>query len=265
MKFETIFIILIIAITLFFPSKYVSSSSTETILITISTTMDEIIFDGKWTFPSEWKNSSLDQFTHDGVNVILRSAHQDDFMYFYVDVLHDFTLNEGMDEAIICIDGQNNKNIIFDEDDYCFSFIIGNEQGVVFQGNSNNTNINNFEKILNPEDFIGIGNISDENNRYSKIPHVSYEFKIPIDIIQRSDNYGFFLYVYDADSSTFFTWPHELDKENSTKIHSPDMWGDIISPDKSLPELNLPLIVLMISILSILLLQSKTNILMKQF
>ena len=174
MKFGTIFIILIISVTLFFPSKYVTSSSTETILITISGTMDEIIFDCKWTFPSEWKNSSLDQFTNEGANVILRSAHQDNFMYFYVDVLHDFTLNEGMDEAIICIDGQNNKNIIFDEDDYCFLAILGNKQGIVFQGNSTNIITNNFEKILNSKDFIGLGNISDENNRYSKIPHVSY-------------------------------------------------------------------------------------------
>jgi hypothetical protein len=227
--------------------------------------MDKIIFDGKWTFPIEWKYSSLNEFTHDGVNIILRSAHQDNFMYFYVDALRDFTLNEGMDEAIICIDGQNNKNIIFDEDDYCFSAILGNKQGVVFQGNSTSKSTNNFEKILNPEDFIGLGGISDENNRYSKIPHVSYEFKIPIDIIQRSDNYGFYLYVYDADSSTFFTWPHELNKENSIKIHSPDKWGDIISPDKSLPELNLPLIVLMISILTIIIFQSKNNTLIKRF
>lgn len=265
MNFRIIILIFIISMTLLFPSKYIFSSSPDPILITSSIAMDEVIFDGKWTFPIEWKYSSLDEFSYDNMKIILRSAHQDNFMYFYVDAFNDFTLNKGMDEAIVCIDGQNNKNIIFDEDDFCFSATLGNEQGIVFQGNSTNTSTNNFNKILNPEGFIGLGNVSDENNRYSKVPHVSYEFKIPIDIIQRSDNYGFYLSVYDADSSISYTWPYELDQDNLIKIPPPNNWGDIISPDKSLPELNLPLIVLMISILTIIIFQSKTNSLFKHF
>lgn len=265
MNFKIIFIILIVSITLLSPTKNIFSLSPDPILITSSLAMDEIIFDGKWTFPTEWKDSSLNEYSYEGMSIKLRSAHQDNFMYFYVDALSDFTLNKGMDEAIICVDGQNNKNIIPDEDDYCFSATLGNKHGVVFQGNSTNKITNNFKKITNPENFIGVSNVSDENNRYSKIPHVSYEFKIPIDIIQRSDNYGFYLSVYDADSSIFYTWPYELHKENSFMIPAPNNWGDIISPDKSLPELNLPLIVLMISILTIIILQSKTNSLTKRY
>ena len=102
--------------------------------------------------------------------------------------------------------------------------------------------------------------MSDDNNRYSKVPHTSYEFKIPIDLIQRSDNYGFYLSVYDADSHVFFTWPYEASKENLLKIPSPNTWGDIVSPDKSLPELNLPILVFTILIFTIILVQSKTRI-----
>ena len=227
--------------------------------------MDKIIFDGKWTFPIEWKDSSLNEFLNDGNKIFLRSAHQENFIYFYVDVLSDQTLNEGSDKAIICIDGQNDKNKITDSNDFCFSSTLGNKQGVVSQGGSINSTTGNFQNILTPENFIGVGNVSDEYNRYSKVPHVSYEFKIPIDLIQRSDNYGFYLSVYDADSNDYFTWPYETQRENFSKIPSSDSWGNLISPDKSSPELNLPLIVLMISILTIIIIQSKINLKIMKF
>lgn len=227
--------------------------------------MEKIIFDGKWTFAGEWKSSSLNEFTNDGMKIILRSAHQDDFVYFYIDVLSDQTFNKGSDKATICIDGKNNKSIISDHDDFCFSSTLGNKRGVVFQGGSINAITGNFQSIPNPENFIGLGNISDENNRYTKKPHVSHEFKIPIDLIQRSDNYGFYLSVYDADSQNYFTWPYESQRKVFFKIPSPENWGNLISPDKSLPELNLPLFVLVISILTIIIVQSKTNTLIKKF
>jgi len=228
--------------------------------------MDQVIFDGKWTFPTEWKSSSENKYSYDdGMKIILRSAHQDDFLYFFVDVVNDLTLNKGMDKATICIDGENNKNKIADDNDLCFSTTLGNKQGIVFQGGSINAITGNFQKISNPEKFIGLSSSSDDNDRYSKTPHPSYEFKIPIDLIQRSDNYGFYLSVYDANSQTFYTWPYESQRENLLKIPSPSNWGDIISPDKSLPELNFPMIVLMISILTIIIVQFKTQILIKQF
>ncbi len=245
MNFKIIFAVLIISIMFSFPLQYTFASSIEPILITSSSNMDQVIFDGKWTY-SEWKHSSLNNFSYDdGTKIVLRSAHQDEFLYFFVDAVNDFTLNKGMDKATICIDGQNNKNKISDVDDFCFSTTLGHKQGVVFQGGSINTVTGNFKKIPNPENFIGLSDVSDENDRYSKIAHPSHEFKIPIDLLQRSDNYGFYLSVYDAGSQSFYSWPYESQRENFLKIPSPKIWGDIVSPDKSLPELSLPLIVLM--------------------
>lgn len=265
MNFSFFVFILIISFFMIFSSDYVFASSTEPILITVSSDMKNVIVDGKWTTPVEWKNSSLDQFTYKGpMKIILRSAHLDDFLYFYLDV-SDYTVNKGMDKATICIDGKNNKNLIPDDNDFCFSSTLGNKQGVVFQGGSINGLTGNFQKISNPENFIGISSMSDENNRYSKIPHVGYEFKIPIDLIQRSDNYGFYLTVYDADSQSFYTWPEESLRKNFFSIPSPQNWGDLVSPDKSMPELNLPLIILMISILTIIILSLNTKNLIKRF
>ena len=209
-----------ISIMMIFSSDYVFASSTEPILISLSSAMENVIIDGKWTFPNEWKSSSLNQFTYKGpMKIILRSAHLDDFIYFYLDT-SDYTVNKGMDKATICIDGENNKSQIPDDNDFCFSSSLRNKQGVVFQGGSINGITGNFQKIPNPENFIGLSDMSDENNRYSKIPHVGYEFKIPIDLIQRSDNYGFYLSVYEASSQTFYTWPKESPRENFLKIPS---------------------------------------------
>ena len=49
------------------------------------------------------------------------------------------------------------------------------------------------------------------------------------------------------NSNKLYTWP----PQNSTsldisKISSPDKWGQIVSPDKSLPEFPIPVITLVI-------------------
>jgi hypothetical protein len=116
------------------------------------------------------------------------------------------------------------------------------------------------QKISNPENFISISSTSDEIDRYSKIPHPSYEFKIPIELLERSDNYGFYLSVYDASLDRFYSWPENSTRENSSEFPSPSKWGTIISPDKSLPEMNLPILVFAILILTIITIQSKMKI-----
>ncbi len=79
-------------------------------------------------------------------------------------------------------------------------------------------------------------------------------------MLNRSDNYGFYLSVYDASLDKFYSWPENSTRENSSDIPPPSKWGDIISPDKSLPELNLPILIFGILIFTIILVQSKTKI-----
>ena len=98
-----------------------------------------------------------------------------------------------------------------------------------------------------------------------KKPHANYEFKIPIELFERSDNYGFFLSVYDASLDRFYSWPQNNTRENLSDIPPTSQWGDIVSPDKSLPEYPLPILVLSILILTILILQSKLKMRVFQF
>ena len=61
----------------------------EPIKVTISHTFDDVIYDGEWSFAHEWKASSLDTFRFNGNDLVLRTAHQDDYLYILIDVLGD--------------------------------------------------------------------------------------------------------------------------------------------------------------------------------
>jgi len=224
-------------------------------MITLSDRMGSIIFDGKWTFFTEWKASSLNSL---GESLKIRSAHYGDYIYIFVDVLTDFSLDKGYDNATICFDYNNTKSSLPDENDYCFVAILDREVGFTLRGGSSIAT-NYFEKIPNYPGYIAIGGVSDENDRYNKTPHPSYEFKIPTDLIGRSSTYGFYVETFDAKTSNSMTWPGGIFKQSPLHIPSPDLWGDMISPDKSLPEFPLPYLLLAILFISMIIMSRKLN------
>ena len=83
-----------------------SAFADDPIKITISHTMNDAIFDGEWSFKQEWKTSALDEFRFNGNDLILRTAHQDDYMFVLIDVLGDGTYHHMADRAIVCFDGK---------------------------------------------------------------------------------------------------------------------------------------------------------------
>ena len=161
----------------------------QSIPITISGSMDKVIFDGQWTFTTEWKQSSLDEITTDSGIIYLRSAHQDNFIYILLDVVPDNTIDTNEDEAVVCFDTKNDKNIKPDENDFCFMIKLGSNKAVTLQGNDSGELV----VVKNHADLIGIGDISSVNDRYSKEPHPAYEFRIPIELLERIDQYGFYV------------------------------------------------------------------------
>lgn len=50
--------------------------------------------------------------------------------------------------------------------------------------------------------------------------------------------------MYDTHSNKFYSWPPDVNSKNPFQIPSPSVWGDLISPDHSLPEFPLPAIIL---------------------
>ena len=233
-----------------------SFAETDPVMITYSDKMSKIIFDGKWTFFSEWKESSLNGI---GESLKIRSAHLDNFIYIFVDVLKDNSLDVGSDRAIICFDTKNNKSIIPDNDDYCFIAILERDVGFTLQGGSAFATKSYFQVIPNHEDLIAIGASSDNNDRYLKSPHPSYEFKIPTELINRSNYYGFYVEAFDAKSGKSITWPPDIIKKNPTHIPEPEFWGDMISIDKSLPEFSFPILILIIPVITLIIMSRKLN------
>lgn len=233
-----------VLITCLLFAPVIVNAESDTILISISNTMDKIIFDGKWTEPTEWKSSSWSQIKFDNSTIQLRIAHQANFVYIFLDAIDDTTVNNN-DNASICIDSKNNKNSFADNDDFCFRARYGTDTGETYQGN-NSESKSGFVVIPNSAEFIAVGNTSDQNDRYTAVPHASYEFKIPTDLIGRSDNYGFFVSVFDESNQVYYNWPTNTTR--NTEIPSPQLWGDLISPDRSLPEFDLPLLVLLPSL-----------------
>ena len=228
---------------IFTPTIFLDAFGEEPILISRSSGLDEIVFDGKWTTTYEWKKSSYNNLLfEDKFEIHLRTAHENDFLYVQVNAHDDTTINYNSDRAIICFDTKNDKTDIPQEDDYCFSAALGSNNFHTLQGGSISAVNGHFKKIPNHEDYIAIGTESDKNDRYSRIPHASYEFKIPLDVLGRSDNYGFYLSVFDAQSQNNYSWPYNIEKKSILSIPSTSQWGDLISPDKSLPEFSFSLL-----------------------
>ncbi len=242
--FSSLIIIIVLLVISFVPI-----SLAEEIMITHSTDRDDVVFDGKWTFFTEWKKTSQTKIVYEDNSLIqLRVAHYEDFIYVFIDVVRDTTLDRISDRAMICIDGDNDKTVISNRDDYCFGMGLNSKNPFVLQGGSNIPTKSYFKKIQSPDSFIGISATSDNEDRYSQIPHPSYEFKIPIELFGRSDNYGFYMQVYDSHKNQFYSWPQHIEI-NNYKIPSPSLWGTIISPDKSLPELELPILIFSLTII----------------
>jgi len=237
-----------------------SVSADEPILITLSGGMNHVIFDGKWTFFTEWKPSSLNTLSYDdGTTIQLRTAHQDNFIYIFADVVTDWHFVKGSDTAMVCFDENDNKTVLPDADDYCFMATLGNNKSFAYQGGSPLGFNGGFKKIPNPEGFIGIGGISDKNDRYSLVPHSGYEFRIPTSTVGRSSNYGFYFVMYDASSNKFYSYPQGIIIDKPFQIPSPSLWGDLISPDQSLPEFPWPAIVL-VSAFTVILFFGKSHL-----
>ena len=216
----------------------------EDLWISITDEADEIIFDGKWTFMQEWKHSSLDKVDNDQGTLIIRHSHDGENIYILLDALFDKVKSNQSDKAMVCFDTMMDGGVTIRNDDFCFVASIGSKNPITLQGGSNIINKANLKKISNHPELITVGGFSDENDRYSPIPHATYEFKIPIEILGYSSEYGFYVHVYDNDSRKIITWPEKQTSEKYPYIAVPDQWGKIVSPDKTIPESDSPILML---------------------
>jgi hypothetical protein len=223
-------------------------SFAQEIPITVTGTLDQVIFDGKWSFVTEWKATTLTVVdTQTADPIYLRTAHQGNFVYVMIDATEDRRVTKNSDSAIVCFDTKNERKSTPNANDYCFMVVLDGKS-YILQGGSPLAADGNLAIIPNPEGFIGIGSVSDDNDRYTTVPHASYEFKIPTSLIGRSDTYGFYVGVFDSHKAKVYSWPSVPSGNNLLYVPSPSSWGNLVSPDKSLPEFLWPVLVLISSL-----------------
>ena len=209
----------------------------EPIFVTLGTNLDKIIFDGKWTFVKEWKGSSEDVIKFDDKHEFsIRTAHDYENLFVFIDFITDTSIEKFSDRAVLCLDTMTNKSPTPDIDDYCFSVSVGSANPIILQGGGKLGQTNFFKKIQTDPKIVAVGGISSIGDRYSNVPHTSYEFKIPLDIIGRHDVYGLYVIVIDARTGDIHSWPQNEIRSSYQNIPPPDKWGLMISPDKSIPE-----------------------------
>ena len=206
----------------------------EPIKVTTSSALHNVQFDGDWTFRTEWKESSYDNFLFDDDRqLVLRTAHQDGFFYVMINYLMDFTYHHIADRAIVCFDGYDTSSMA-DESDWCYAVSRESGNGHTLQGGSPISQTSHFNLVKNHPDFVAHGGMSGKNDPYVTAPHATYEFRIPIEQIGFQDEYGFFVQVFDGNDVK--TYPKEFSGKFPQKIPSPTKWGKIFSPDRSISE-----------------------------
>ena len=256
MKTKIKLVIILVSFVVGFTPAYA-----DEILVTVTDDADEIIIDGKWSFELEWKHSSENMVSYDdGTTFAIRSAHDYDNLYFLIDFVSDNYSSANSDRALLCIDGKANKNEIPNYDDQCFIVTQSSNTPVILKGGSHLASTGYWKNIAKEPDLLAAGGISSTFDRYSKHPHTSYEFKIPIETISRSDVYGIFIQVFDANSEKFYSWPKDATNEKYPFIPTPNSWGEIISPDKSIPEFKDAILIMIPTIFAIIYLTKKFSI-----
>ncbi len=247
-KIFFIFMLLLVSVNIVYADE---------VLITLTTRLDDIKFDGKWTYENEWKPSSLVMIKNNDASFVYRIAHDYENLFVYVSAISDKTPSKSTDRAIVCIDGANSGKKKPTIDNFCFISTMGTSKVYTLQGGGDFGQNGFYKTVDNHPKLIGIGAVSTEFDKYSKTPHSSYEFKIPVEIFGRSNVYGLYVGVFDSNTSNQYGWPQEAIQEKYPFIPNPESWGQMISPDKTLPEFEIPSVMLFSTLIFLIFLSKR--------
>ena len=87
------------------------NASDNQIFTTVRAGVDDIVWDGKWTFLQEWKTTSLNQYD----DLIVRTGHDYNNLYILLDYNSPTKLTKYSDSGIVCINTNNSRIRIFCE------------------------------------------------------------------------------------------------------------------------------------------------------
>ena len=187
--------------------------------------------DGLWTHGNEWKQASETIQNYDnGAQLVILTMHDGDYIYVLLELPTDETEDSG-DLAYVCFDTDHDSGEP-DANDYCFLLGMGSGELKTVSGLKDPGIGIDWKPVGNPDDARASSGMS--ASPYSSSPHATYEFKIPIDFLGPSDEYGFYAVVYDSSFYNRYAVPPKYSQADYIPI--PSQWGLLIFPDGTKPE-----------------------------
>jgi hypothetical protein len=187
------------------------------------------MIDGTRDYSNEWQRPGFTR-SPEGTNqnLVIRSEHDREFMYFLLEDRSDKTNDGADDRGIICLDNPPRETPSPGDEDIC---IFVTKTGVITAvKGSDDGSANNFVEV--PTELKARGGMTDG--------FTTYEFKIPIDFVGRYSEYGFLTASVDISSQTMTMFP---DRGYSDNIPPQNLWATMQSLDKTIPEFPYPILV----------------------
>jgi hypothetical protein len=205
-------------------SFLLASYSFENVFILVSgQDQPNISIDGRQTDISEWSGANRQTVeSQDGAPFMLLAVHDSDYLYLRLE-LGDQS-EHSTDQAYICFDTDHDGGS-FDEGDYCFYIGMTEKQLKAIQGIGEDSAERWRE--ANPEGAAASSGISEST--YISTPHAFYEFRIPLELVGDSDEFGFYALVIDGNTDKRYDIPST--GRSSMIVPDPYRWGLMVFLD----------------------------------
>ncbi len=204
----------------------------------------EPIIDGKYTLESEWNDAKLTKFQSNGHDFYMQTKQDDNFVYLFfdgVDFQADPTDNSTSVryQVLSCFDVNADKADKKQPDDFCLIQTVYNEFGKLVRTENAELKYTSEGESLDKSmvhDYEAMWAFGNDNDKFEKSNHLSYEIKIPKESVMSKDRFGFNFRMFFGSASDDLVqlsdgviWPPESDKDN------PSTWGTL-SMTKQIPS-----------------------------
>jgi hypothetical protein len=213
--------------------------------------------DGAWTTDTEWSGASelMVNYT-DGTRMAIRGMHDSDFVYVMLEMPDDYVVDG---HGAICFDTQSDGGTYLGMDDYCFVV------GTTFREYHGDGRTTLMQQAPLDQFVVGQRGLSDSASPlYSTNPHMTYEFRIPLDYLgSEKTQFGFYVSFdtrgHESNYTYYYSWP-DFKTAEYLRTASPRSWGIAsLTSDASVPEFPVPVIGALAGIVGLVAILSRTR------
>jgi hypothetical protein len=206
----------------------------------------KVTLDGMWTYVDEW-GDAVEIATPGGS---FRLKHDQSYLYILFDYVNDTSL-ENYDVAWAYIDTLKNGGTAPQTDDFAFSLQWSSptQSSLVVQKGTGTDWMTTTLAL-----HSAVSSIDATNDPYSSTPHVIYEFKIQLSILQEGvTSIGVRLTMQNGATGTSIVWPKDSSR------FEPNGWGNMELGPSPIPEFSAILPTLALGLIPLLYLLKRSK------